>query len=423
MIRERRDNKGRLLMTNESQIKNGSYCYRYFDVMTGVRKSITCWRLLPEDPPIPGRDEPDSLRELEMRINRANGKKPRKLPEHKYTMNDFWEKYLSTKCNIAESTLVSYIYLYNTHIREDLGHRLVTMILSSDIRQFYVKKVSEGLGLSSIQNIANIVEPVLEIAASDGFIDRNPAKGVVNDFRRRRDWEAKHVEALTEKEQEALVDFVASSYEYRGALPILTVFLGTGMRAGELCGLTWNDVDFERNVISVNKTLNYGTSLSGSCRFYISFPKTKKGVRDIPMFTDVRETLQKMYDRREDFNPDFQPVIDGYTDFVFRDLRGAVYKLEQLNRLWKKIIRDYNEQETRTAEEENRKPVLLPHFSCHVLRHTFCTRLCEQKVNIKSVQKWMGHAFPDTTIRVYLSCTEERSQIEMEAIDGKIKLR
>lgn len=423
MKRERRDNKGRLLLTNETQIPNGSYVYRYFDAATGKRKNITCWRLLPEDPPIEGRDEPDSLRELEARINRANGKKPRKLPEHKYTLNDYWEKFIGLKCNIAESTLVSYIYLYNKHVRDSLGKRLITTIQYSDVRKFYVGKFKDGLSYSSVSNISKVVEPVLEIAVKDGFLEKNPAGGVMREFKKRRDWEPKHIDALTEKEQAALVDYVASSYLFKEYLPILTVFLGTGMRAGELTGLTWKDVLFDKNAVSVNHTLNYKITLDGVCRYYITFPKTKNGVREIPMMTDVRETLQKMYDRRDDFNPDFQPVVDGYTDFVFRDLGGSVYNLSRLNRIWKRISEEYNGEETQKAKEEKREPLLLPKFTCHVLRHTFCTRLCEMNLPLKTVQMAMGHAYPDTTLRIYQSYTESRSQADFASIDGKLKLR
>ena len=67
MARERRDNKGRLLLTGEAQIRNGSYTFRYTDE-NGVRKSITNWKLLPEDQPPKGDTNPECLRDMENRI-------------------------------------------------------------------------------------------------------------------------------------------------------------------------------------------------------------------------------------------------------------------------------------------------------------------------------------------------------------------
>jgi len=376
------------------------------------------------DPPVEGRNEPDSFRELEERINRAISKKTKKITEPKYTLNDYWEKFITTKCNIAESTLVNYIYLYNKHIRNELGKRLVTVLQYEHIRKFYAKKIKEGLSFSSVCNMQNIIEPVLEIAFREHMIDENPATGVIREFSGRREWEPRSLDALTAKQQEILVDYVASSPVFQEVLPILTVFLGSGMRGGELIGLTWQNVDFERESIIINHTLHYDTTLEGRCHFYITYPKTKRGIREIPMFTDVRDTLRELYERRMDFNSDGQPVIDGHTNFVFRDVHGKLYTTSRLNSRWRKIVKTYNEEETQKAAKDGREPYLLPKFTCHTLRRTFCTRLFESnQVSIKSVQKLMGHAFAETSIRVYYACTTERNREEMLSLEGTMKLR
>lgn len=142
------------------------------------------------------------------------------------------------------------------------------------------------------------------------------------------------------------------------------------------------------------------------------------------MFSDVRDTLRELYERRKDFNSDGQPVIDGHTNFVFRDVHGKLYTTSRLNTRWRKIVKTYNEEETQKAAKEGREPYLLPKFTCHTLRHTFCTRLFESnQVSIKSVQKLMGHAFAETSIRVYYACTTERNREEMLSLEGKMKLR
>ena len=420
----RTDNKGRVLLKNEQQIRNGSYTYRYFDEISGKRKCVTSWRLLPEDESPDPEDERDCLRNIELRIESTQKKYRRKLPKPSYTLNDFWEKYLSMKCEIAESTLVGYIYTYNKHIRQEIGKRLVTSIRESDVKRFYIKKIGEdGLSVSYVIGMSNIIEPVLELAVKEGYIDINPSKGVIKDLRKRKDWTPKIRKALTEKQQEALVDYTADSFEFRSFLPILTVFLGTGLRCGELLGLTWDDIDFERNLISVNHTLNYDTTLSGRTGFYVTYPKSRKGMRNIPMLKEVRETFEELYRRRNDFNKDYQPVIDGYTNFIFRDLKGNVLKQSRLNRTLKNIVRSYNETEEASALLEKRESEKLPDIGCHHLRHTFCTRLIENKVNIKIVQYLMGHRYIGTTIKVYLTVAEDRSQEEISKIEGKMKLK
>lgn len=69
--------------------------------------------------------------------------------------------------------------MYNKHIREDLGKRLVTAIRENDVKNFYIKMLGEeGLSISYVEHMANVIEPVLELAVKEGLIDINPARGV-----------------------------------------------------------------------------------------------------------------------------------------------------------------------------------------------------------------------------------------------------
>ena len=424
MIKERRDNKGRILLTGETQNKNGSYSYRYTDE-NGIRRGFTNWRLLPGDEAPAHETNPECLRDTENRVNAKRRKRTRTpTDEPVKTLNDYWEKYLSMKCEISENTLVSYIYLYNRHIRNDFGKRPAESISYADVKRFYIRLIQNGLNISSISNVHNIIHPVLDLAVREGDIEKNPSDGVLSEMRRRKDWGVQHRESLTAEQQEALVKYASESYQYRVELfPMLTVFLGTGMRLGELTALTWDDVDFANNSISVNKTLNNKTTLSGRTGFFITFPKSKGGIRDIPMLEDVRKTLKEMYERRFDFNCIDQVEIDGFKDFIFRDLAGRVYDGHRVNGMLRRIREDYNEEETQKAKNEGREPFLLPKFTCHNLRHTFCTRVIENGMNIKSVQLIMGHAHAETTLRVYAQVTESRNQDEMKKLNGKFRVR
>ena len=339
MIKERRDNKGRLLLTGESQLKNGSYTYRYTDP-DGVRRSITNWRLLPGDEAPENYHNPECLRDTENRILASRRRHVRVPQKDKSTLNDFWEMYLSLKCEIAETTLVKYIYLYNKHIRPEFGKRPIQSIRYTDVKRFYISLLKAGLNVSTLNGVHNILHPIFDMAYRESYIDMNPTDGVINEFKKRKDWDQTHRDALTEKEQEALIEYVSSSHNYRWFLPIITVLLGTGIRCGELTGLTWNDIDFQRNVISVNHTMNYTIALNGKCEYIITTPKTKNANREIPMLKDVRETLEEMFTRRDDFNGSNQIVIDGYTGFIFRDLYGSVYNNRRINEALKRLTKD-----------------------------------------------------------------------------------
>lgn len=115
--------------------------------------------------------------------------------------------------------------------------------------------------------------------------------------------------------------------------------------------------------------------------------------------------------------------IDGYTNFVFSTSEGKVYTLESVNRVIKRIYEDYNKVETERAKKEGREPLLLPHFSAHHLRHTFCTRLCENESNLKVIHSVMGHSDIQTTMDIYAECTQEKKDEVFANLNGKIMIK
>lgn len=116
------------------------------------------------------------------------------------------------------------------------------------------------------------------------------------------------------------------------------------------------------------------------------------------------------------------PTIDGYTDFIFRNRYGDLLNPHSLNRAIERIIRDYNAEELKLAEEDQRSPLLLPHFSVHSLRHAFCTRMFEVESNHKAIQTIMGHAEISTTLDIYTHITEDTLKNSVQNMSAKIKL-
>lgn len=78
----------------------------------------------------------------------------------------------------------------------------------------------------------------------------------------------------------------------------------------------------------------------------------------------------------------------------------------------------YNAYETVRAEQEERAAVLLPYFTCHYIRHTFCTRLCEHETNLKVIQSIMGHTSIKTTMDIYAETTEKKKQETFETLQN-----
>ena len=112
--------------------------------------------------------------------------------------------------------------------------------------------------------------------------------------------------------------------------------------------------------------------------------------------------------------------IDGYTGFVFTGYEGNVTVPSNVNHAIHTIIADYNNEEIITAVREKREPLILPDISAHNLRHTFCTRLCENETNLKVIQSIMGHKDIQTTMDIYADCTEDKKKEVIKNMEDKI---
>ena len=110
-------------------------------------------------------------------------------------------------------------------------------------------------------------------------------------------------------------------------------------------------------------------------------------------------------------------MVDGYTDFVFLNRFGNVHHQGSLNKVYKRIIRDCNDAEF--LKNDNPK-FLLPNFSCHNLRHTFATRLCESGANIKAIQSILGHSDISTTMNLYTDSTSEMCDNAIQLFENRI---
>ena len=291
MAKERRDTKNRILGKGEYQKADGRYMYRYTD-STGETRFVYSWTLTQSDRPPKGVKPGLCLRELEKQIAKDVYSEIDSFRAAKLTLNDCWEQYISSKLGLKPTTRGNYKRNYRKHIRNGLGRKNISSIKYSTIKNFYVQLLQDGLQIGTIKNLQIILHPVFADAVRDGYIRTNPTDGVISDIVKSLHCETKKRRALTETQQEAFIDFVREHKVYNHWLSMFTVMLGTGCRIGELTGLRWEDCDFQNNIIEINHTLTYAPDEdTGKYTFHISTPKTKSGIREIPMFKEVKKAL------------------------------------------------------------------------------------------------------------------------------------
>lgn len=191
--------------------------------------------------------------------------------------------------------------------------------------------------------------------------------------------------------------------------------LGTGCCIGEAIGIRWDDIDFDKRIISINHSLTYYQRADDSfkCEFRVSQPKTEAGVRLIPMMQQLYDVLNDEYERQKEEGFCTENV-DGMTNFVFTNRFGAPHNPAAVNRAIKRIVDTHNAEEEVAAKKEKREPVIIPRFSCHIFRHTFASRFCENETNIKVIQEVMGHADVSTTMNIYAEVNQEVTRASIE---------
>ena len=415
MTTKRKDTKGRILRDGEIQKADGRYEYRYYDV-NNCRRSIYSWRLTETDVAPEGKRDCQSLREMERQLIRdvQDGL----LTQQKVTLNSRWDDYINNKPELKQSTRTNYRYMYDKYVRNEIGNMAMASIKFTTMKKFFNHLLHDiGFKPNSVEIVHTILHPVFTIAMRDGLIRINPTDGIMADLKRSNDWEKPKRHALTEEQQRAFMAFVETSKQYNHWNPLFACLLGTGCRVGEMLGLRWEDVLWKENVISINHNLIYRLQDSGKVEFHITTPKTRNGIRVIPMFQNVRRELQNEYMRQEKtgFCKD---EVDGYTGFIWQNRFGTVLGPHLVNRAIARIVEDHNAMEMETAKSENRKPLIIPQFSVHQLRHTFCTRLCENETDLKLIQEIMGHADISTTMDVYNESNTERKKASFARLES-----
>ena len=406
MAQARKDLRGRALRKGEVQrASDKRYMYTYTDPL-GRRKFIYANDLA-------------TLREKEKQLMKDQLDGLDLYVAGKATINDVFDRYMSTKYDLRETTRSNYLYIWEHFVKDTFGKKRIADIKFSDLLQYYLYLLNdEEIALGTLDSVHCLIHPTFQLAVRDEIIRHNPSDGVMKEVSKRAGKSRGVRHALTLEQQRAFMDYIANHPVYYHWWPLFTVLLGTGCRIGEGLGLRWQDLDFEKRTISFNHSLVYYPE--GSSRrsvLKVSKPKTEAGIRIIPMLDIVYDAFQMELEEQEETGYN-QIEIDGMTGFIFTNRNGSAPNPQTVNRTIKRIISSYNADEVVRAKRQRREPVILPDFSCHHLRHTFCTRLCENETNLKVIQSIMGHRNIETTMDIYAEATEQKKQESIERLSN-----
>ena len=403
MSEVRRDNKGRKLFNGESQRKDGKYEYKYQDAW-GKRKTVYSWKLTPADRVPAGKRDDISLREKIKQIQKNLNSNI--TPDGgNFTVLELVEKYISQKTGVRHNTRSNYNFVVNVIKKEDFGQKRIDKIKVSDAKEWLIKiQQIDGRGYSSIHTIRGVVRPAFQMAVDDDLLVKNPFEFqlntvVVNDSVTR--------EAITRQQERDFLEFVKNDKHFCKYYDGIYILFKTGLRISEFVGLTKKNLDFENSRIIVDHQLQRTRDM----KYIIEDTKTESGERMVPMTPEVKEAFQRILANRK--NPKVEPMVDGYSGFLFLDKNGR--PMVALH--WEKYFQHIREKYNKIYR------VQMPKVTPHVCRHTFCSNMAKSGMNPKTLQYIMGHSDISVTLNVYTHLNYDDAEEEMQKVVGTASMK
>jgi len=285
-------------------------------------------------------------------------------------LNGWLENY--EKEHIKPRTYRRYRGLIDLHISPNIGEIDTTELTRRQIQEFLSKKKKDGnirtgetLSATSINLMLTILNMAFEYAIDMELADNNPCVRL-----KRSPQDGRKIEAYTKDEQRKLESIIKKENDRR--LFGITLCLYSGLRIGELIGLEWSDVDLERGIITIDKTVYREKDDNDEWQLYVDKPKTVSSERVIPLPAFVAEELKHHKSTAK-------------SEFVIENKKGE-----------RMPIRSYQYMFERLTEKANVRKL-----NFHALRHTFATRAIECGMDIKTLSEIMGHKNACITLNRY----------------------
>lgn len=299
------------------------------------------------------------------------------------------------KEKLAPKTYARYKELLQRVYDSPIGKTKLIDINQMDLNDFYrslakpgVNKLTGGaLSNKTIREHHNVISKILEVAWKWGIIDENVAKRADPPSPNTQE-----TECLNEEEAKNILILLKDEpIQYKTMITILLLF---GLRRGELCGLEWKDIDFERQTMSIRRNSQY---VNG--KIITKDPKTAKSRRDLSV-DDYSLTLLKAYKEfQEEKKKKAGPLwID--TDRLFTKCDGTPIHPDTVGDWWDKF------------QEKNG----LEHHTLHSLRHTNASLLIAYDTDVATVSGRLGHANANTTLKVYSHMFKARDRAAAQAL-------
>jgi len=294
---------------------------------------------------------------------------------------NLWQQ--DKKQYVKKSSISAYMLLIENHLLPAFGNKY--NVEESEVQAFVFQKLEQGLSHKTIKDILIVLKMVLKFGAKNKWLQLQEW-----DIKYPTEREKQFIEVLSRTHQKKLMQHIQEHFTFRN-LGVL-ICLCSGMRIGEICALTWDDIDTDNGIINIRRTIQRIYIIEEGIRkteLLLDTPKTKNSIREVPMNKDLIKMLKPI-----------KKIVNS-TFFV--------------------ITNDAKPTEPRTYRTyyKNLMDALkMPKLKFHGLRHSFATRCIESKCDYKTVSVLLGHSNITTTLNLYVHPNLEQKK---KAIDQMFK--
>ncbi len=371
------------------------------------------------------------------------------------TLAELSEKWLReyVKEQLTPKTYANYNDMLEKHILPYIGHYKLSKLKPLHIQELwnYLKNndtradgKAGGLSNATIQKCHAALSKMLSCAVQWGLIENNPCEKVSKPKTGggiRRDnfftpeqalifLDALEREYVTVYKGHTKVDdtgkpYTVNDYTETRSVPLkyrvfFSVALYGGLRCGEVLGLTFDDVDFENNTVSISKSVSYVNK-----QMTIKEPKNKTSIRTVtlpaPVIKQIKQLRQEQ--RREQLR--LGTYWSNEQGYLFTQDNGSLMFYSTPYARFKEVIKLHNERITHDEQirPEEKETLLLPNITLHGLRHTSATLLISQNIDVRTVSARLGHAQTSTTMNIYAHALQSLDQTAADALENVLSSR
>lgn len=239
----------------------------------------------------------------------------------------------------------------------------------SDVQKFVFEKLEQGLSQKTIMDILIVLKMILKFGVKHRYLS---CREIEIKFPTQRENEG--LEVLSHSNQRKIMDYIEKNFTFKNLG--IYICLSTGLRIGELCALTWDDIDEDNGVILVRKTIQriyVIDDVKKRTELIIDTPKTKNSIRDIPMTSDLIKIIKPI-----------KKIVNNEYYVLTNDIKPT--EPRTYRNYYKRFMKKFD----------------IPDLKFHGLRHSFATRCIEGKCDYKTVSVILGHSNISTTLNLYV---------------------